>query len=199
MIITYELGDKLYVNITNQCQNACDFCIRNHADGINESEPLWLEREPTTGEIISDILTRDLSKYTEVVFCGFGEPTMRLDVLLETAKKIRAISNVLIRINTNGLSDISNGFTTSEKMAGLIDIISISLNASTPEKYDDVCHSQFGLKALPAILEFTKSAVRFVPTVMMTVVDTIGEEEIENCRKLCAETGAEFKVRAFID
>lgn len=198
MTITYIIENKLYINITNKCQNSCEFCVRNNFDNISGSDPLWLEREPAVNEIIDDIKKHDLDNFSEIVFCGFGEPTMRLNDMLEVIREIKKCSDITIRLNTNGLSDITFGEDTSSKMAGLIDILSISLNASTPEKYDEICHSDFGIKALPAILKFTKSAVKVIPTVIMSVVDSIGEDEIEKCRELCNQTGAEFRIRSFI-
>ncbi|MDR1565598.1 MAG: TatD family nuclease-associated radical SAM protein [Oscillospiraceae bacterium] len=197
MTITYPIGDALYINITNLCQNSCEFCVRNHQESVGGSDSLWLEHEPSLQEVLDDLLGKDLNTYKELVFCGFGEPTQRLELLLETAKAVKAKYDIPIRINTNGLADLSQGEHTAPKLKGLIDSVSISLNASTPEKYDAICHSEFGLQALPAVLEFTKSAVQNIPSVTMSVVDAIPPEEIEACRKLCEQTGAQFRVRSF--
>ena len=78
MCITYEVENSLYVNITNKCSNRCVFCIRNNGDTAYGSDPLWLEREPTVQEIIDSILEREVEKYSEIVFCGYGEPSFRL-------------------------------------------------------------------------------------------------------------------------
>ena len=140
------------MNLTNRCPNACDFCLRTHGPGVGDAESLWLDREPTRDEIWEDLSKRDLNAYPELIFCGYGEPTCRLEDMLWLCGKVRQASHISIRVNTNGLSDLINGRKTASEFDGLVDIISISLNASTPEKYQELCHSQFGLDALPAIL-----------------------------------------------
>ena len=106
MCITYTVERGLYINVTNRCSNRCEFCIRNNGDGAYGSESLWLEREPTLEEIISDIAKRDLSQFDEVVFCGYGEPTERLEVIREVALWIRSKSDIQIRLNTNGHANL---------------------------------------------------------------------------------------------
>ena len=130
MTITYPVTTGLYVNITNRCPCACTFCVRNKKDHVFESDSLWLEKEPTVQEICDSLDTWDLSKYEEVVFCGFGEPTERLYDLLEVAKYIKSKSDIRIRINTNGLADLIWKKSTAPKLKGLIDAVSISLNAT---------------------------------------------------------------------
>ena len=190
-------GKNLYVNLTNRCPNACDFCLRTTGDHVGDSGSLWLEREPTKEEILTELEKRDLSHYEQLVYCGFGEPTYRLEDIKWISAKVREMSHIPIRINTNGLSDLMFGRDTAPDFQGVVDIISISLNASTPETYDEICHSEFGLKALPAILEFTKHVKQYVPKVVMTVVDTMPPEELEACRQLCASVGAEYHVRVY--
>ena len=99
MTITYEVGTGLYVNVTNRCTNSCEFCVRSVADGTYGE--LWLTREPTKDEILEDILKRDLSLYTELVFCGYGEPTLRLYDILEVARAVKEKSSIKIRINSH--------------------------------------------------------------------------------------------------
>jgi TatD family-associated radical SAM protein len=199
MTITYTLGDNLYINITNQCPNACEFCIRTHGSGVGDADNLWLEREPTREEIIEDLKKHNLSQYKEIVFCGYGEPTNRFDDLVFVLQELRKMTSSDLRINTNGLSDLINGRNTAKELDGLVDTISVSLNASTPEKYDLLCHSKFGLDALPAILKFTRNASLYIPKVYMTVVGNLPQKELLACRRLCEEAGAQFKVREYID
>ena len=116
MTITYEVGGNLYLNITNRCPCACTFCIRTLCDGAYGSDPLWLEHEPSQEEIFAALEQRDLSQYREVVFCGFGEPTERLDVLLETARYLKQHGVRCIRLNTNGLSDLIHGRNTAPEI-----------------------------------------------------------------------------------
>lgn len=200
LTITYTLGGKLYVNLTNRCPNACDFCLRTHGPGVGDAESLWLDREPTRDEIWEDLSKRDLNAYPELVFCGYGEPTCRLEDMLWLCGKVRQASHISIRVNTNGLSDLINGRKTASEFDGLVDIISISLNASTPEKYQELCHSQFGLDALPAILSFTRQVSVYVPQVVLSVVDKdMSQKEIAECERLARQTGALFRIRAYIE
>lgn len=199
MTITYILEGKLYVNLTNRCPNHCDFCIRNNGSSVGDAENLWLDEEPTREQIWEDFQKRNLSDFSEVVFCGYGEPTHRLEDMLWMCSKIREISNIDIRVNTNGLSDLINGRPTAKDFDGLVDIISISLNASSAEKYDEICHSDFGISAFDAVLRFTKNISMYVPRVYLSVVDrNTDPKELKNCEKICNEVGATFRVREYI-
>ena len=106
-MITYTHRDGLYVNMTNRCSNRCDFCVRSYGDTLYGD--LWLEREPTVAETITSIENHDLSAFSELVFCGYGEPTERLADMLSVCSHIRKISDIPIRINTNGQSELING------------------------------------------------------------------------------------------
>ena len=198
MTITYPVTTGLYVNITNRCPCACTFCVRNKKDYVFESDSLWLDREPTVQEICDSLDTWDLSKYEEVVFCGFGEPTERLYDLLEVAKYIKSKSDIKIRINTNGLADLIWKKSTAPKLKGLIDAVSISLNATNKEDYLEVVRPKFGIESFDAMLQFTKDCTEYVPSVMMTVVDVVTtKEEQEKCREICESVGAIFRVRPY--
>ena len=200
MTITYEFQDALYVNLTNRCSNACTFCVRNEHDDVNGEDNLWLEREPTMEEIKEDFNRRDLTKYSSVVFCGYGEPTMRFDDMIAIAKWLKEqLPNLPIRLNTNGHANLICDRDVTPELAGCIDCVSISLNAENPEKYQALCLSQFGGDAsFYGLLEFAKLAKKYVPEVVLSVVDVMPEEEIENCRKIAEEYGVKFRVRAFI-
>lgn len=198
MTITYEYGKNLYVNLTNRCPNRCEFCLRTHSAGSIYAEDMWLEREPSKEEILEDIKKRDLNQYQQLVFCGYGEPTCRLQDLLWLCDEVKKFSSIDIRINTNGLSDLINGKHSAAQLDDRVDIVSISLNAPNAEKYEDVCHSEFGLEAFPAILKFAAEAGLYVPKVYMTVVDTMPQADIDECRRICEELGAIFRVRKYI-
>lgn len=199
MTITYIFEGNLYVNITNRCPNKCDFCLRNNTDTVGDADTLWLEREPTTEEILEDIFNRDLSKFNEIVFCGFGEPTCRLDDMLFVCSKIVEFSNIKIRINTNGLSDLINNRNTAKEFWRLADTISISLNASSKEEYDKICHSKFGIKAFDSIINFANEVKNYVPNVYMSIVNTgSNQAEIEKCQELCNKIGVKLRIREYI-
>ena len=204
MTITYEYEGALYVNLTNKCNCNCDFCLRHgKAQGsIYTEDSLWLEREPTRQEALGSFLSRDIPSYREIVFCGYGEPTYRLNDLLWLVDELKALYGEKlppIRINTNGHANLLHGRNVCPDLQGRIDVLSISLNGSTPEEYLAVTRPRDGILAWEAMLEFTREAVRYVPTVMMTVVDKDkSPEELERCRVLCESLGAQLRVRAYI-
>lgn len=199
MTITYEVGNGLYLNITNKCPCNCTFCIRNNGDGAYGSDPLWLEHQPTAEEVIEALKKCDLNKYSEVIFCGYGEPTCELEILKETAKYIRFVSDIPIRINTNGLSDLINKRETAAEFEGIADTISISLNASESKAYNDVTRPSFkGVDCFEEMLSFASKVKNYVPNTVLTVVDIIGEEEIEKSRKIAEGIGIKLRVREYI-
>ena len=200
MTITYPVHNGIYINMTNRCPCACTFCLRHNGDGVHGSDSLWLEREPTVQETCESIDTWDLTKYSEVVFCGYGEPTERLDDLLKVAAYIKLKSNIRIRINTNGLADLIWKEKTAPKLNGLIDAVSVSLNATNKEDYLKVVRPKFGIDSYDAMLNFTKDCVSYVPKVMMTVVDVVTTPEEQNrCREICESIGATLRVRPYED
>ena len=157
MCITYIVEGKLYVNITNKCSNRCEFCIRNNGDGAYGSDSLWLEREPSREEILNSVFSHNLSDYSELVFCGYGEPTYRLDDAVFVAKAVKGrCPEMKIRINTNGHSDLILGRRTAPDFEGAFDTVSISLNTPSRERYQEICHSVFKESAFDALLEFAK-------------------------------------------
>ena len=199
MTITYAAGSAIYVNMTNRCPCACTFCLRHNKDHVFDSDSLWLEREPTVQEVCDSFDKWDLTKYNEVVFCGYGEPTERLFDLIEVAKYIKSKWNIGIRINTNGLTDLIWKQSTASKLEGLIDTVSISLNATNKEDYYKVVRPKFGVESFDAMLKFTKDCTKYVPHVIMTVVDVVtSKEEQELSRKICESVGATLRIRPYV-
>lgn len=200
MTITYQVKDSVYVNLTNRCPCACTFCLRNNASGVFGSGSLWLEREPTVREIEDSLSGWDFGRFREIVFCGYGEPTERLDALLEAAKFIRSRwPDVKVRVNTNGLSDLIAGIPTASMFAGLVDEVSISLNTDDPVEYLTMCRPKFGAAAYPAMLKFAEEAAKCVPSVVMTVVGepVTSASKQERCRRICESIGARLRVRPY--
>ena len=198
MTVTYEGKNSIYVNITNRCPCACVFCLRHNKDHVFNSTSLWLEREPTVQEICDSIDAWDLEKYDEIVFCGYGEPTERLDDLLTVSAYIKSKSDTKIRLNTNGLADLIYGEKAARKLAGLIDTVSISLNATNKDDYFKVVRPKFGTKSYDAMLGFAKDCTKYVPEVIMTVVDVVTtKEEQERSRKICESIGTTLRVRPY--
>ena len=166
MCITYEVENSLYINMTNRCSNNCTFCIRNNGDGAYGSDSLWLEREPTVSEVLESVFSRDVSKYDEIVFCGYGEPSYRLCDAREVAQKIKEKHpETKIRINTNGQSDLILGYNTAEMFRGAFDVVSISLNTPSAEKYAEICHPVFREAAYAAMLDFAENVKNYVQKV----------------------------------
>lgn len=198
MTVTYEGRNAIYVNITNRCPCACVFCLRHNKDHVFNADSLWLEREPTVKEICDSIDAWELAKYDELVFCGYGEPTERLDDLLAVAAYVKERGNVKIRINTNGLADLIHGERTARKLKGLIDTVSISLNATNKEDYLRLVRPKFGIGSYDAMLSFAKDCTEYVPEVVMTVVDVVtSKEEQEKSRKICESIGATLRIRPY--
>nr|MBE6545659.1 radical SAM protein [Oscillospiraceae bacterium] len=200
MCITYIVEGNLYVNITNKCSNRCDFCIRNNGDGAYGSDSLWLEREPTREEILESIFSRDLSIYSELVFCGYGEPTYRLDDAVYVARAVKQrYPEIKIRINTNGHSDLINGRDTAPDFEGAFDVVSISLNSPSAQKYDEICHSKFGEKSHSALIRFAENVKNYVQNTKFSVVkQTLTPEEIKQCMDISKRVGVTLRVRDYI-
>ncbi len=200
MTVTYEVDGGLYINVTNRCTNSCEFCIRKNGDGAYGSESLWLLREPDAEEITAEVMKRDIPSYREVVFCGYGEPTFRLDAVIAVAEAIKcAYPNTYIRINTNGHSDLINGRETAPLFEGVFDCVSISLNTPSVEKYVALCHPVYKEKAYFAMLDFAKSVRKYVGTVRLSVVrETLSTEELCRCQRIAEECGVELLVRTYI-
>lgn len=201
MTIVYDVHDGLYINLTNRCPCACTFCLRQTMDTVGQSGGLWLEHEPSLEEVKQAIDGVDLKHYTEIVFCGFGEPTERLDTLLQTAAYIKQVCpDKKIRINTNGLGDLVNGEPIAPKMRGLIDVVSVSLNTPNAEEYLKLTRSKFGTQSFDAMLAFAKSAGEQGIEVVMTTVDTtISHEEEAQCQAICDRIGARYRIRPWED
>lgn len=205
MTIIYPEYNGLYINLTNKCPCACIFCIRQKASDaeFENVDTLWLEHEPTAQEVINAIkeeakLER-FKNYKEFVFCGYGEPTEALDVLLEVAEFLKANFQLPVRINTNGLADLINNKPVAPLLAGKIDALSISLNSSNPEIYKKTVRPVFKEKAFPAMIAFAEQAKNYVPKVILsTVATTITKEDEEECTRLCERIGVTHRIRRFI-
>ena len=204
MTITYEYEDALYVNLTNRCNCNCEFCLRHgKAQGsIYTEDSLWLEHEPSRQEAMDSFLSRDVCSYREIVFCGYGEPTYRLDDILWLVDQLKArFGDKLppVRINTNGHANLFLGRDVAPLLQGRVDTISISLNGSTPEEYCAVTKPRQGVQAWDAMLDFARECKEYVPHVVMTIVDKDKTpEEITRCRRLTEDLGVTLRIRAYI-
>ena len=200
MEILYKVHNNLYVNLTHKCPCACTFCLRQNMDHVGESKSLWLEREPSAEEVIAEFAKFDMSRFNEVVFCGFGEPTEAFEVLKKVAAFVKETYHMPIRLNTNGLGNLVNGRDITPEMEGLIDTVSISLNTPNADRYHELVRSKFGDKSFDAMLDFARSSTKYVTNVVMTTVDTtITKEEEEECRRICDSIGAKYRIRPWED
>jgi len=200
MTILYPVKTGLYVNLTNRCPCACTFCIRKNDDKVyDEPDSLWLEHEPSIEEVKNAFSKQNMKNYSEVVFCGYGEPTEALDTLLQTARFVKKTYDLPTRLNTNGLGNLINEKDVPPLFKGLFDSVSISLNSSSPQIYLERIRPKFKEKAYPAMLDFAKECTKFVPDVTMTTVHTtISEQDEEQCAKLCKELGVNYRIREFV-
>jgi TatD DNase family protein len=187
--IAYKIRDSLYLNITNRCTNKCTFCIRYHSDFV-KGHNLRLEGEPTEKELRHAI--GDPSLYSEIVFCGYGEPTLRLDVIKSVAAWVKERGGK-VRINTNGHGSLINKRDILPELKGLVDSISVSLDAQDEETYNAICRPAFK-GAFNAVVDFLREATSYIPEVKATVVSMEGVD-VEKCRQLCDSLGVKLRVR----
>jgi TatD family-associated radical SAM protein len=191
--IAYEAFGNLYLNITNQCSAGCIFCIRHFSDGVYGYN-LRLSREPSEEEIMRQLKGLNLTQYKEVVFTGFGEPTCRFDVLLHLTEWLHK-KGMHVRLDTNGHASLmypDRNVVEELKTAGL-DAVSVSLNAESEEKYDQLCNPVYR-GSYGALLDFTKKAVKAGIRTRMTVVRQPDINTLE-CERIASGLGASFKVR----
>ncbi len=197
IVYTYFDQSQMYINLTNRCTNRCKFCIRYTKTGVRDQD-LWLEREPSVCEVKSALEEAGFREAKEIVFCGYGEPTLRYGEIAEIARYIKENNpDALIRLNTNGHGNRAAGKDITPLFKGLIDEVSISLNAKNAKEYNDICVCQYGEEGFFEMLEFAKCAKAHIPSVILSVVDVLPTEDIEACRAIAKEVGVDYRVREF--
>ena len=195
--ILYTYKNQVYANITNRCDCSCQFCIRSHRDSVGEAENLWFKKEPDLEDIKAAIDNFDFTGYDELVYCGYGEPTCALENLLASAAYIKEKHpDIKIRLNTNGLANLYHGRNIIPELAKVVDKVSISLNAPTAEKYQEVTRPQFE-NAFDAMLDFASEAKDVFEHTQLSIVDVLPQEEIEECQRIADERGVYLKIRKF--
>ncbi|MGI6594135.1 MAG: TatD family nuclease-associated radical SAM protein [Christensenellales bacterium] len=194
---SYNYGDNnIYVNLTNKCSNSCDFCIRKTNCFTDLNYNLWLEYEPSVQEVIDSISEEDLIKAKEIVFCGYGEPTYRINELVELGKYFKSKEKIT-RLNTNGQGNLINKKDITPLLKGAIDIVNISLNEATPEKYQKICHSIYGEGVFEEIQDFAMKSKKYVDRVIFSVVDVIPKDSIKKCKEIAQKLGVEYRIREY--
>ena len=194
--ILYTYKNQVYANITNKCDCSCTFCIRSLKDGIGNAETLWHQKDPTLEEIKEAMDNFDFTGYNELVFCGYGEPTCALDILLESARYAKDVYGLNIRLNTNGLGNLYHKRNIVPELSAVIDSVSISLNAPTAEKYDAVTRPQFE-NAFPAMLDFASLSQAAFAHTQLSIVDVLPKDEIAECQQIASERGIYLKIRKY--
>lgn len=192
--IFYVYGGTAYANLTNKCPCSCTFCIRQNGDSVGDATNLWLGKDPSMEEILSALKEFPLADFDELVFCGYGEPTCALDNLVSTLKYVKENYGVKTRLNTNGLGDFVNGRNILPELAPYLDAISISLNAPTAERYDELCRPKYD-GAFAEMLRFAAECRGVIPEITLSVVDVISDDEIEACRRIAQDLGITYRVR----
>ncbi|MDR1539762.1 MAG: TIGR04100 family radical SAM protein [Clostridiales bacterium] len=195
--IVYILGSNLYINLTNRCPCNCGFCLRNSGDAVGSADSLWLEREPSAKEVLSELNSYNFKDFREIVFCGYGEPFCALDALIEISRDLKKRGSIIIRANTNGLGSLINNKATPPLLEGVLDKVSISLNAPNAKSYNAMCRPEFGEGSYEAMLKFAQGCKLYVPFVQFTVVDVIGRDATDACRAIAERMGISFRVRSF--
>ena len=196
----YALDGNLYVNLTNKCSNGCDFCVRNERESYY-GHYLWLQHGDPTAEKVMAVVTGgqagSMSQYKEAVFCGFGEPTYKMTEMLQLCDFFHA-RGLKTRLNTNGQGNLINKRDITPDLKDKIDLVNVSLNASCAEKYQPICRSQFGESAFAAIVEFAKLCRKNGVNCRFSIVDCIGEEEVEACKRLAESVKVPLYIRKYI-
>ena len=194
----YTLDDNLYINLTNKCSNGCDFCVRNERSSYYGNY-LWLRNgDPTVEKVIA--ATKgfgDLTRFKEVVFCGFGEPTYKVAEMVALCDYFHE-KGLKTRLNTNGQGNLINKRDIVPELKDKIDFVNISLNASCVEKYQPICRSQFGESGFSGLIEFAKLCRKNEVACRFSIVDCIGEDEVEACKRLAESIKIPLYIRKYI-
>lgn len=199
MVIAYPYRpESLYLNVTNRCSNDCTFCVRRGGRYTLAGFDLRLTTEPTAAEVLAAIADRESEHggpFEEVVFCGFGEPTYRLELIGEVGRTLRR-AGTHVRLNTNGQAALIAGRDPWPELTGALDGVSISLNAPDAEAYQELCQPQFGPAAYEAVLSFAERSIQHVDEVALTVVGfTLDDEAIKRCEQIADALGVGFRIR----
>lgn len=196
--IVYGYKEKVYLNITNQCPCRCTFCIRSKKNALGSAESLWHEKDPSLEEIKTALDAYDLSKTSEIVFCGYGEPTVRLEELIEISRYIKENYHIPVRVNTNGLGNLVHGRRIEKELCEAVDSISISLNMPDAKSYQEIVRSKYGEESFDAMLTFAVECKKYLEDeVKFSVVSVIGEEAVAKSRALAEKLGIPLRVRVY--
>jgi TatD family-associated radical SAM protein len=189
--IAYQIGDRLYLSITDHCTLDCVFCPKTRGDFRVGGYDLSMHHRPSAGEVVAAI--GDPRRYAEVVFCGYGEPTLRLNLLLEVAAVVKQ-AGVRVRVDTDGLSNLVHKDDTLPELGRVVDALSVSLNAQDEAIYERHCRPNLP-GSYQAMLEFLRRAPEHVPEVTATAIEGLEGVDIDACRRLAEGLGVRFRKR----
>ena len=192
--IAYRIRNSLYLNITNRCSNRCSFCAK-FEDFTVKGHFLRLDHEPDAAEVLAAV--GDPAGFDEVVFCGYGEPLLRLDLIREVATELKK-KGCRIRINTDGQANLVHGRNILPELEGLVDSISVSLNAADPESYERLCNTPFGAAGFHGVCKFLKEAPRYIPEVIATAV-TVPGLDVAEVKRVAESLGVKFREREYAE
>ncbi|MEW6087183.1 MAG: YchF/TatD family DNA exonuclease [bacterium] len=190
--IAYPIRNSIYLNITNRCTSECTFCIRYKTDFV-KGHNLKLKKEPGLEEILNSL--ENAENYSEVVFCGYGEPLLRLELIKKIAGNLKA-RGLKVRIDTNGHGNLIYKRNILPELKGLVDAMSISLNTENEDKYFKLCKPIFGKETYLEVIEFIKEAKKYIPEVNVSVV-ALPEVNVEKCREIAKNLGVGFRLREY--
>lgn len=190
--IAYPIRRSLYLNVTNRCSNECVFCAK-HQGYVVKGHRLALDVEPDAEAVKAAI--GDPGEWEEIVFCGYGEPLLRLDLVKEVSAWLKA-QGARVRVNTDGQANLVHGRNVLPELEGLVDALSISLNAPDAATYERLCRSPFGDAGFEAMCAFVQEAPRWVPQVTATAVALPGLD-VQACERLATSLGVPFRRRAY--
>lgn len=192
--IAYKIRNSLYLNITNRCSNRCTFCPK-FEELLVKGHELKLAHEPNADEVLAAVDAA--SDFSEVVFCGYGEPLIRLDLVRQVAQQLKQ-RGLKVRINTDGQANLVHGRNILPELAGLVDVVSVSLNAADPDTYARLCNTPFGKDGFPGVCDFLREARKYIPQVVASAV-TLPGLDLEAVRALAGELGVEFREREYAE
>lgn len=190
-VVGYSLGDNRYLNVTNRCTLRCAFCPKFNSCWTVQDYGMRLGREPSVEQIVE--AAGDVEQYREIVFCGLGEPTLRLYDVLEAGARLRAEGGY-VRVNTDGLANLVHGRDVTPDLEGIVDALSVSLNADNAEVYDRHCRPRTP-HSYEAMLDFVGRAREFVSDITVTAIEGLPGVDIDACERIARQLGVEFRLR----
>lgn len=195
--IIYRYKDQVYFQYHKSMSLPLYFLLRSHGNAVGDAQNLWLKQEPSLKEIKEAIDAYDFGECKEVIFCGYGEPTMALENLIAISRYVKERYPFRIRLNTNGLSDLIHKRSTAKEICEAVDCVSISLNMPDAESYTEIVRPVYGEVSFDAMLKFAVDCKKYLEDVRFTVVDVIGEEKVRESQKLAQRLGIPLRVRVY--